>query len=56
MKLLKIMLAAALVLDAALVMTTTAVPTSSPAQAVGFNSDASGGIFAQGGVPSPNIQ
>ncbi len=57
MKLLQIMLATALVLDAALVMTTTAVATNSPAVAVGFNNDASGtGSFSQIAASNTNAQ
>jgi hypothetical protein len=57
MNLLKIMLATALVLDAALVMTTTAVATNSPAVAVGFNNDVTGtGSFSQAGASNTNAQ
>ncbi len=41
MRLLKIFFATALILDAALIMTTTAEITNSPAQALGFSADSS---------------
>jgi hypothetical protein len=57
MQLLKLFLAAALVLDAALVLTTTAAPTIAPAQAVGFNSNASSnGSFSLAGAANANNQ
>ena len=57
MRLLKIMLATVLVLDAALVMTTTAAPTTSPVQAVGFNNDTDGsGSLSQAAAANTNLQ
>ncbi len=48
MRLLQIFLASALILDAALVMTTTATVTSSPAQAVSFSTDSNSiSVFSQ---------
>lgn len=54
MNLLKLMLATVLVLDAALMMTTTAVATSTPEQAIGFSSSdtAVSGLFTKVTTPS----